>query len=128
MKNQPSPRNFLRWFDPRRRQVGTWAYILNRITAIGLVVYLFMHLVVLGTLALGADAYDGFIRLAHHPLIVFGEFLVVAAGIIHGLNGIRVGMTSFGIGVTRQKPIFVVLMIVAAGAILVFAVRMFSGA
>jgi len=25
-----------RWFDPRGRKMGSWAFILNRITALGL--------------------------------------------------------------------------------------------
>ncbi len=128
MKNHPSPRNFLRWFDPRSRHLGYWAFILNRVTAIGLVVYLFLHLIVLGTLARGPEAYNAFIAFAKQPVILFGELLVVAAGIIHGLNGIRVGMTSFGVGVTRQKTVFIVLMIVAAVTIAGFALKMFAGA
>jgi succinate dehydrogenase / fumarate reductase, cytochrome b subunit len=128
MQNHPSPRNFPRWFDPRNRHLGYWAYILNRVTAIGLVVYLFLHLVVLGTLARGPEAYNAFIAFAKQPVVVFGELLVVAAGIIHGLNGIRVGMTSFGVSVTRQRVMFIVLMVVAAAAIVGFAVHMFAGA
>jgi len=33
-----------RWFDPRWRAVGTWAFILNRVSGLGLTVYLFLHL------------------------------------------------------------------------------------
>ena len=39
--NQPDSKNFMRWFDPRNRKMGSWAFILNRITAIGLTVYPF---------------------------------------------------------------------------------------
>ena len=54
MTNHPAPANFWRWFDPRNRQIGTWAFILNRITALGLTLYLLMHLVALSQLAQGA--------------------------------------------------------------------------
>lgn len=128
MSNSPSSSNLWRWFDPRHRQIGTWAFILNRITAIGLTVYLVMHLVMLGNLALGPEAYTNFIAFAHHPLIKLGEMLVIAGGIIHGLNGIRVALTSFGIGVSYQKHIFVGLMLVAVVGIAYFAVVMFAGA
>ncbi len=126
MQNPPSPRNFPRWFDPRNRHLGYWAFILNRITAIGLVVYLFLHLVILSKLASGPQAYDSFITFAKQPVVLFGELLVVSAGIIHGLNGIRVGMTSFGISTTRQRSLFIGLMIFAAVAIAGFAVHMFG--
>jgi succinate dehydrogenase / fumarate reductase, cytochrome b subunit len=115
------------WFDPRWRHPGTWAFILNRITALGLSLYLILHLFMLGKLAQGPEAYDSFIALAKTPLIKVGEMLVVAAGLIHGLNGIRVALTSFGVGVTRQKQIFWALMVLAAAGSLFFAYKMFLG-
>ena len=125
MKNQPAPQNFPRWFDPRNRHMGTWGFILNRITAIGLTFYLFLHLIALSQLAQGAQAYDSFIALVKNPFFKLGEMLVIAAGLIHGLNGIRIGLNSFGIAVTIQKQLFIALMILAAIGILFFGYRMF---
>jgi succinate dehydrogenase / fumarate reductase cytochrome b subunit len=127
MNNMPSPAKFPRWFDPRTRHLGTWGFILNRITALGLTLYLCLHLVMLFKLTQGAEVYDGFVKFANLPLIKAGEMLVIAAGLIHGLNGIRVGLTSFGIGVTYQKSLFVGFMIVALIGIIFFAAHMFSG-
>jgi succinate dehydrogenase / fumarate reductase cytochrome b subunit len=106
MPNHPAPRNLWRWFDPRNRQIGYWAFILNRITALGLTLYLTLHLVALSQLAQGAGAYNSFVALAKNPVFKVGEMLVVAAGIIHGLNGIRIALNSFdsdGIGVDRHR-------------------------
>jgi succinate dehydrogenase / fumarate reductase cytochrome b subunit len=119
--------NTASWFDPRARQVGYGAYILNRITALGLTLYLFLHLIILGQLAIGPDAYQPFLHLIHNPIFIFGEFLVVCAGIIHGLNGIRIGLNSFGIGVPYQKQLFYALMVIAIVVIVYFAIRMFMG-
>jgi succinate dehydrogenase / fumarate reductase cytochrome b subunit len=124
-RNQPSARRFWSWFTPFRRDIGSWAFALNRITAIGLTVYLFLHLGVLGLLAQGPGAYDKFLELTENPFIKFGEWLVVAAAALHGLNGIRIVLTSFGVGVPRQKQLFVGLMIVAAFVILIFTARMY---
>ena len=126
MKNASSPINFWRWFDPRSRGMNTWAFILNRVTALGLTLYLFIHLIVLGTLARGPQAYTDFLEIAHTPLIKIGEMLVIAGGLIHGLNGIRIALTSFGIGTTRQKQIFAGLMVIAILGTIVFAWKMFS--
>lgn len=125
MKNQPVPQNFPRWFDPRNRHVGTWGFILNRITAIGLTFYLFLHLIALSQLANGAQAYDSFIALVKNPLFKAGELLVIAAGLIHGLNGIRIALTSFGIGGTRQRSMLIVLLSAAIVGTLYFGYRMF---
>lgn len=124
--NQPSPSNLIKWFDPRWRKVGTWAFILNRITALGLTLYLFLHLIVLSLLARGPEAYDTFLEIIHNPVIIFGELLVVAAGLIHGLNGLRVVITSFGIAVPYQKQLFYGLLAVALIGSLIFAIRMFT--
>lgn len=124
-RNQPSARKFMTWFLPFRRAIGSWAFALNRITAIGLTVYLFLHLIVLGRLAQGPGAYDEFLLLTENPLIKLGEWAVVAAAILHGLNGIRVVLTSFGIGVTRQKQLFYGLMVLAVVVILIFTARMY---
>ncbi len=127
MINSPAPRNFWRWFDPRGRQVGTWAFILNRITALGLTLYLGLHLFMLSKLAQGPEAYDNFIKLAKTPVIMFGELLVIAAGLIHGLNGIRIALNSFGIGVRRQRSMFLAFFALALVGIAYFGWRMFFG-
>ncbi|MHB8132738.1 MAG: succinate dehydrogenase, cytochrome b556 subunit [Anaerolineaceae bacterium] len=119
-------RKLVKWFDPRHRSLGSWAFILNRITGLGLTLYLFLHLIMLGQLAKGPDAYDGFIALVKNPVFLVGELLVIAAALIHGLNGIRVGVTSFGIGNSKQKQLFIILMSLAAVAIIYFAFRMFA--
>lgn len=115
-----------RWFDPRWRGVGAWAFILNRISGIGLTLYLFLHLIVLGMLARGPQAYDSFVALARSPLMVAGELLVVVAGLYHGLNGLRVAFTSFGVGLRWQKEIFYALLAITAFGGLIFALRMFT--
>lgn len=115
-----------RWFDPRWRGVGTWAFILNRLSGIGLTLYLFLHLIVLGTLGRGPAAYDQFIALARSPVLVAGELLVVVAGLYHGLNGLRVALTSFGIGVARQRTLFYGLLALVVLGGLAFALRMFA--
>jgi succinate dehydrogenase / fumarate reductase cytochrome b subunit len=119
-----SARQVVRWFDPRWRDIGTWAFILNRLSGIGLAIYLFLHLAVLSTLARGPQAYDSFIALAKSPLLVLGELLVVVGGLYHGLNGLRLALTSFGVGVARQKLLFygLLALVLVGGA--VFAVRM----
>lgn len=126
MRNDSSPVNFWRWFDPRSHSASNFAFILNRITALGLTLYLFIHLIVLGKLAQGPQAYDEFVRLAHTPVIKIGEMLVIAGGLIHGLNGIRIALTSFNIGTRFQKQIFAGLMLLAVLGIVIFGIKMFA--
>ncbi len=125
--NTAAPSRLIRWFDPRYRSIGTWAFILNRVTALGLTLYLFLHLVMLGQLAMGPEQYNAFIKFAGNPVVKVGELLVIAAGFIHGLNGIRVALTSFGVAATRQRSIFVVLLALALAATAFFLYKMYFG-
>lgn len=118
--------NLLMWFDARRRKPGMAAFALNRLTAIGLTVYLFLHLFTLRKLAQGPEAYDSFIASAKSPIFIFGELLVVIAGFYHGLNGIRIILTSFGVAVPYQTRLFYFVFALAAILSIVFAIRMVS--
>ena len=124
--NKPSAAKFWTWFNPVGRDTGGWAFILNRITALGLTFYLFLHLIILSQLAKGPQGYDSFIALMSSPIAIAGELLVVAAAFLHGLNGIRIILTTFGVSVTRQKQLFYGLMVIALIAILIFGFHMFS--
>ena len=124
--NKPSASKWWKWFDPRARDVGTWAFILNRVTALGLTFYLFLHLIVLGQLAKGPSAYDDFLATIKNPLFTFGELMVVVASIYHGLNGIRIALATFANAAPRQKQVFYVTLIIAILISLIFAVRMFT--
>ncbi len=125
MKNAPSPSHWPKWFDPRFRQPGTWGYILNRVTAIGLTLYLVVHLSVLSNLANGPSAYDTFIAIVKSPGFKLGELLVVAGAFIHGTNGIRIVLNSFGLAVRAQRAILYALMAFSAIGIAYFAYVMF---
>ncbi len=127
MNNESNSKHLMRWFDPRNRKLGTWAFILNRITALGLTLYLVLHLFALNNLARGPEAYDGFIKLAKTPVVMIGEVLVIAAGLIHGLNGIRIALNSFGVGARYQKQLFISLMVLAVAGIAIFARSMLFG-
>jgi succinate dehydrogenase / fumarate reductase cytochrome b subunit len=115
-----------RWFDVRRRRVGMWAYALNRITGIGLVIYLYLHLGVLSLLSRGPEAWDSFVAIARSPFFLALDVVLLAGILIHGLNGLRIALTGFGVYVKGQKLIFAVLMLVAAVMLGVAALKIFG--
>ena len=124
--NKPASSNWLKWFDPRHRDVGTWAFVLNRVTAMGLTFYLFLHLIILYQLAQGPEAYDSFLELAKTPVVILGELMVIVAAIYHGLNGIRIGLTTFSETSNIQKTVFYILIVITAVSSLIFGIRMFT--
>lgn len=120
------PRRVWQWADIRGRKLGMWAYILNRLSGLGLTLYLFIHLGVLSMLTQGPAGWDPFIEIVKAPWFLMLDVILLAGLLIHGLNGVRVTLNGFGVGVRAQKTLFLALMAVAvvAGAIgawLIFA-------
>lgn len=114
------------WFDPRGRRLGGWAFALNRLSGVGVLVYLYLHLGILSTLARGREAWDAFVAFALHPLVLVMDVVLLAGLLIHGLNGIRVTLVGVGLVVSRQRAMFVALMIVAAVVLVIGTMRIYK--
>lgn len=115
------------WFDPRGRRLGGYAFILNRLSGMGLVLYLYMHLVILSLLVQGPNAWDTFVDIALSPPVLVFDVILLAGMLFHGLNGIRVGLVGMGLVVSRQKALFIAAFVVAAFVTFVGALRIFGG-
>lgn len=96
--------------------VGMWAWILHRITGIGIVLYLLLHATLMGmSLISGPQAFNATLKtLMTNPVLHFAELALVGAIIYHGMNGIRLLLFDIGIGFSRQKEIFWVSMAIGA--------------
>ena len=115
-----------KWVDVRKRGVGGWAFALNRITGLGLVLYLVIHLVALSLLARGEAAWDAFIALMKSPFVLALDLVLILGLLFHGLNGVRIALVGMGIGVPRHKGLFWFLMALA-GVLLIWAgIRLFT--
>ncbi len=124
---QPVPRAPLRaWFDVRRDRVGSWAFALNRLTALGLTLYLFIHLGVLFLLAQGEEAWDSFLAVAKSPLVLALDVVLIFGVLYHGLNGTRVALVGMGVGARRHRALFWALVGVGAVLFLISAVLVFT--
>jgi succinate dehydrogenase / fumarate reductase cytochrome b subunit len=102
---QPKPvkRKPLEWFNLKGKRVGFWAYVVMRLSALGLVLYLFLHLVVLSQLAVGPAQWDAFVALVKSPAFLVLDVILIIGILAHGLNGIRLSLIGFGIGVPSHK-------------------------
>jgi succinate dehydrogenase / fumarate reductase cytochrome b subunit len=118
--------NVLRWVDPRGRQAGSWAFILNRLSALGLTFYLGLHLVVLHKLTQGAQAYNDFVAFSQTLVIKIGEVILITAAVFHGLNGLRLTLHAFSVGIRHQKKILALAMTITIVVSAVFAIHLFA--
>ena len=126
MRNTSSSINAPRWFDPRNRQPGSWAFIFNRLSALGLTFYLGLHLAVLNKLAQGTQAYNDFVASAQSPVFKVGEVILIAAVVFHGLNGLRLILLAFGVAVRYQKNLLMVVTAITMLITVIFAGHLFG--
>jgi succinate dehydrogenase / fumarate reductase cytochrome b subunit len=108
LRKSPGP---TAWFDIRRTSTGHWAFSLNRLSSLGLVAYLYLHLAVLSLLLGGEKSWHGFLKLATTPVFLGFDVLLIFGLLFHGLNGLRVALVGSGIAADRQKALFWSLMI-----------------
>ena len=120
------PKRPLAWFDVRHNRLGYWAFALNRLTGLGLTLYLFIHLVVLYRLAQGESRWDDFVDLARSPFYLALDIVLLFGILFHGLNGIRVALVGMGVGIHRHRTLFLVLMGLGLLLLLVSAWRVFT--
>ncbi len=94
------------WFDPRGRAIGSWAFAADRVTGLGLVFYLYLHLALLSLLLLGASAWGDFLRIATTVAFLGLDVLLLFGLLFHGLNGVRVALVGSGIVPDRHEALF----------------------
>lgn len=113
------------WFDPRGRSISTVAFALNRLTAIGLTIYLFMHLAVLSLLLGGPEGWDSFVAMAKSPAFLTLDVILLFGVVYHMFNGIRVALVGMGVANRQQRGLFyglvgIALVLFVVGAFLIY--------
>jgi succinate dehydrogenase / fumarate reductase, cytochrome b subunit len=106
--------------DPR-------ALALHRLTALVIVLYLYLHLGVLSMLLIGRSSWSSFLGLVTAKGFLALEAVLIGAVLFHAVNGIRVALVGSGIAVSRERTVFWIAAVVAAVG-LVFAALHILGA
>ena len=114
------------WFDPRGRALGGFAFSLNRVTGLGLVFYLYLHLGVLSLLLRGEGSWNGFIRLASSWAFLSLDVLLIFGILYHGLNGIRVALVGSGLVADRQRALWWSLGVIGTIALIAAALHIYG--
>ncbi len=113
-----SANNFLRWFVPFRKGVGMYAWLLHRLTGLGILAYLFLHLFTISSLTQGVEGLFHEETYLYTAMIFnFLKFGLAVAIIYHGLNGLRVILIDFRFPVRYHKLLFWIFLVL--GVILI---------
>ena len=94
------------WLGGGRWGIERYAYILHRITGLGILFYFFLHIIVTSLRAKGIYLWEE-PHFLDQPIFKFGEFLVFAAFAFHAFNGIRLVLVELGFAVGKPiEPVY----------------------
>jgi succinate dehydrogenase / fumarate reductase cytochrome b subunit len=115
-----------------RIHAGTFAWILHRLSGLGLIFYLLLHIWVISHLSGGEESFDGIMRFFGSPFFKLMEIGLVGVIFYHMFNGLRITLIDVGVMVEKQKALFAISVTVWlacwGGAAAVMISRMISAA
>jgi succinate dehydrogenase / fumarate reductase cytochrome b subunit len=98
-----------------RGREGMWAWLLHRVSGVGVLFFLALHILDTALLGFGPEAYNHAIALYRSPLFRVGEVILVAALLFHALNGVRIIAIDFSdTAARRQRELFYAVLVVFA--------------
>ncbi len=99
-----SPRQILEKY--RWHYSGMVAWLIQRVTGLLLLLYLFIHVRTIHKLSEGPAAFDEAMALFRGPLFKLLEVALLGAVILHALNGVRITLIDLGWAHSRQQHLF----------------------
>jgi fumarate reductase subunit D len=110
---------------PHRGQPLWIAFLLHRISGVGLAIFLPFHFYLLGLALEQSETMDGLLRWSDYPLVKFAEFGLVFLLAVHMFGGLRLLALEFlpWRGVRKRWIGWGAGVAVAAGLLFVVSVR-----
>ena len=84
---------------------GAWSWGLHRITGLGLMFYLYLHILALTSLQTGPEAFNREMELFKHPVFMFLEWILFGLVLFHSFNGFRIVLIDLAQGSKYHKPL-----------------------
>ena len=78
-----------------RAHSAYWAFLVHRLSGLGLALFLPLHFWALGQALHGEAALDGFLRFTDRALFKFGEWGLVVLLALHLMGGVRLLLIEF---------------------------------
>jgi succinate dehydrogenase / fumarate reductase cytochrome b subunit len=99
--------------------IGQWSWALHRITGVGVLVFLLLHILDTFLIILGPEHYNTIIALYRVPAFRVMEVGLFAAVLFHALNGVRIILVDFWPDLTRvhRQLFYAELVLFIAGMI-----------
>lgn len=78
-----------------RGGIGQWSWVLHRLTGVGVLLFLFIHILDTALIMLGPVWYNRVLEVYRMPLFGLMEIGLFAAVLYHSLNGVRIIVIDF---------------------------------
>lgn len=93
---------------------GQYAWILHRLTGLGIIAFLLIHILDIMLIGLGRDVYNHTVAFYGRAFVIPMEIALVGALLFHSLNGIRIALIDFWPqGVRHQRQLFYAALVLA---------------
>jgi fumarate reductase subunit D len=109
-----------------RSHPAYWAFLMHRLSGLGLALFLPLHFWALGQALHGAAALDGFLKLADQPLFKAAEWGLVVLLALHMMGGVRLLLIDFGSASGLRKNWIAGALGFAAAAGMAFALSLLA--
>lgn len=113
----------MRALQKYRIHIGTAAWILHRLSGLGLILYLLLHIWVIHHLVVGEREFDSIMQLFENPLFEFLEVGLIGVILYHLWNGLRITLFDIGLLIEKQKQVFGVVLVlwIASWGVIAYA-------
>ncbi|MCY3837006.1 MAG: succinate dehydrogenase, cytochrome b556 subunit [Anaerolineaceae bacterium] len=78
-----------------RGAIGQWSWLLHRLSGLGVVLFIVLHVVDTSWAVFYPPLYEEAIKTYQSPLFTLGEFALVASVVYHAFNGLRVAFFDY---------------------------------
>jgi len=101
---------------------GMWSWLLHRVTGLGILLFLFVHIVDISMIGFGPRVYNESVLLFDSVIVRLLSLSLIAAVLFHSFNGVRIVLIDFWKkGARYQQTMFVVALVLAIVVFLPFA-------
>jgi succinate dehydrogenase / fumarate reductase, cytochrome b subunit len=85
---------------------GFISFFLRRLTGVALVIYLFMHMWVIGSAISGPEVFNARLNVVQAPIFKLAEILLLAAVVYHAFDGLRLIIVHYFKVTEYRKSLF----------------------
>lgn len=103
-------------------QSGMWSWLLHRVTGLGILLFLFIHIVDISLLGFGPRVYNEGILLFDSIVVRILSLALIGAVLLHAFNGVRIMLIDFwSKGAHYQRVLFGIALVLTVLAFIPLA-------